>query len=261
MKYHAPGIFLLPAFLMIGCASAPKILPKNEINEPVFHQTDFLALGAGIGRTWSQREEGDPYKERGYVLPILNYENKVSDWAGYTLLPVFWNLRLTGEQYSDNVHLKPQKLHIAFHGGINYLGYSSRDGLVSGGLASLEGKYLINRYWFLGTVLKSGLEDLEDRSSRIDGFSAGFGAQVSERNSLKWTYSLQRFILPRNTAYDIGGIYHLDGDTRTKIDLRHTYYAWRKHVLGSEIGFAYRNYSVSTTRQFALGVHYAYMFD
>src|SRR5690606_27970187 len=53
MKYHAPGIFLLPAFLMIGCASAPKILPKNEINEPVFHQTDFLALGAGIGRTWS----------------------------------------------------------------------------------------------------------------------------------------------------------------------------------------------------------------
>lgn len=261
MKNHATGISLLAVFYLVGCASAPKILPRNEINEPVFHQTDFFALGAGIARTWTQREGGDSYREGGYVLPMFNYQNKVSDWASYTLLPVFWNLRLTGEQYSDSEQLKQRKLHIAFHGGINNLGYSSRDGLVSGGLVSLEGKYLFNRYVFLGAVLKSGLDNLENRSSRIDGFSAGFGAQVSERNSLKWTYSLQRFILPRNTAYDIGGIYHLDGDTRTKVDLRHTYYAWRKHVLGSEIGFAYRNYSVSSTRQFALGVHYAYMFD
>lgn len=258
-RVHVKSVFL--AFWVVGCASVPKTLPKNEINEPVFHQTDFNSLGVAVGPTWTQREGGDTYRKGIYVLPNFIFNYKVSDWASYSLLPVFWNFRLSGEQYSDSAHLKVRKLHIALHGGISGIGYSSRDGWVSSGLVSLEGKYLINRNWFVGTTLKSGWDDLEAWDTRVDRLTLGAGTQISDRNSLKLSYSLNRFELPRNTAYNYGEIYHLDGDTRTEVGLRHTYYAWRKHVLGSDLGFAYRNYSPSKTMQLSAGVHYAFMFD
>jgi hypothetical protein len=261
MKSHAPGKSLLMAVLMAGCASTPKILPKNEINEPVFHQTDFYALGASIGPTWTQREGENTFRQGMYVAPDITLEYKVSDWASYSLLPVFWNLRLTGEQYSDGAHLKIRKLHVAFHGGISGLGYSSRDHFVASGLVSLEGKYLIGPNWFLGAGLESVWGNLEKWGRRIDGVSVGVGAQMNDWNSLKLTYSLSRFEIPRSFAYGYGEIMHLDGDTRTEVGLRHTCYAWRNHVLGPELGFAYRNYSISETLQLAIGAHYAYMFD
>lgn len=252
---------VLVSLLVAGCASSPKLLPKNEINKPVFHQTDFIALGAASGPSWARREGSGTFRDSIYFIPNFNYEIKVNDWASYTLLPVLWNLRMTGEQYSDSAHLKLRKLHVAFHGGISGLAFSSRDGWVSSGLIALESKYLIDRKWFLGALLLGEMDDLGDWGRRTNRLSIGIGAQVSDRNSLKMAYSLSRFELPRYRAFNIGGYYHFDGDTRTELDLRHTYYAWRKHVLGSEIGFDYRNYSVSKTGQFSIGVHYAYMFD
>lgn len=252
---------LLLAFLMAGCATAPKLLPRNEINDPVFHKTDFIALGAVGGNSWTRREGGDAFRDDIYLVPDLAFETHVNSWASYGLLPVFWNLLLTGEQYSDGAHLKIRKLNIAFHGGITGVAYSSRSGWETGALLALDGKYLITRNWFLGAELKAEWEDLAEWDSRIDRISIGVGAQVTERNSLKLTYALNRFDLPWDEAYNYRGIFHLDGDTRTKVELRHTYYAWRNHVLGPELGFAYRNTSVSKTLQIAVGAHYAYMFD
>lgn len=247
--------------LLGGCSSRPKLLPENEINEPVFHTTHFMGLGASLGPVWF-RGQGDDGHERATAFdPRIYLVTNVNRWASFTLWPAFWNLLLTGEQYADGGGLKVRKIHLSFHGGVSGLTYSPKDGWQFTGLAQLTGKFLLDENWFVGVETGRSLYDLGDMAHGVNQFAADLGTQLSPRNSLRFTYGMAHYDLPDDSHSNTSGIKYSDGDVRTKLALQHSFYAGRKHVFGPEASLSYRNAGFEDGHAFGFGLHYRYLFD
>lgn len=246
---------------LAGCSSRPKLLPRNEINEPVFHTTHFSGLGIALGPTWVREPGSDGYRNGVYAEPGYYYERNVNRWASFVLWPGFWNLLLSGEQYADSGSLKVRKLHLSVHGGVSGLSYSQRDGWQATGLAQLTGKFLIDRSWFIQSVAGRQSYDLSDIAYGIDFFTADLGWQVSAGNSLHFAYGLSHYDIPDASVGNVGGIEYHDGDIQTRMALRHSFYAGPKHVFGPEAHVSYRNSGFIDGHALGIVVHYRFLFD
>lgn len=255
--------------IFFGCSSAPKILPKNEINEPIFHKTNFAALGTSLGKSWSWFDprwnflsnQRYTHQDDIYVNPAIEYDRNENAWATYTLLPVFWNLLWTGEQYADSSNLKIKKLDLAFHGGISGLSYSQASGWVTSGLLAISGKYLFNNHLFATSILGVDAGDLDRIENTVDEAELQFGWQTTERNSISLDYHIWHFNYPRFDMIQDQGIYYRDADSRSQWMLRDLFYFKRKNVFGPEAMFIYKNYDVLRNHCIELGFHYEYRFD
>ena len=246
--------------LLTGCSSGLVLMPKNEINEPIFHTTDFTSLQARVGAVRSRVPDSSRYRPGIYFAPGLTFDRPVSDWASYSLLPVFWNLLLTGEQYSDESTLRIGQPAIALHGGIEGIAYSSRAGWQTSAALSLDMKMVWNRLLFSDMELRAEIPDLATVENSLYHWSIGTGGQISERNSLKLEYKYTLFLLEPYAAYRHYEIAFRHRDDGSGWSLRHSYYAGRRHVLGTEAGFLFKNDDFRTEHAFWYGIHYAYRF-
>lgn len=254
--------------LLAGCTSAPNLLPNNEINEPLFHKTHYLSLGAGQGRTWTRFDErltwfGEPISGNDgiYVDPRLMHEAKTSEWSSFTLTPAFWNFLLTGEQFSEAGSLITRKLALTLHGGVSGFFYSQADGLYFTGLLALQGKFLLSETVFLHSIMEVETPDLRKMGTTINSFSLGVGKQITERNSLRLDYGILHFNIPRYSSANHLGLLFEDNDSQTHWTLRHSFYAGRKHVFGPEATYLYKNLGVTRNRAIKLGLHYRFVWD
>jgi hypothetical protein len=268
MLFRSAWLKSLPAAFLFACApGAPKIIPQNEINEPVFHKTPYGGLGASQGKVWSSFDErrllsGHAVRDMEgiYFSPRFYLDYNVNAWAGYTLLPVFWNFLLTGEQYSDSTHLALRKLNVALHAGVSGLAYSQASGWVMSGLVDFEGKYLVDGRTFLQSGIGREIYDLDDITHAINRFSAGIGEQVSERNSVILAYDIFYYDIPKRSGTNYQGIGFAAKDTRTEVTLRHTWFAGHRNSVGPEIAYFYKNLDFIRNHGVKLGLHYDYIF-
>lgn len=246
--------------LLAGCSSGPVLMPKNEINEPIFHTTDFTSLQAGLGAYRSRVPDSSRYRPGMYFAPGLTFDRPVSDWASYSLLPVFWNLLLTGEQYDDESTLRIGKPAIALHGGITGLAFSSRSGWQTSAAFAMNMKMVWSRLLFSDMESGARIPDLANVENSMVYWAIGTGAQVSERNSLKLAYNYTLFLLEPYRAFRIHEIDYAHRDDQSGWSLRHSFYAGRRHVLGTEAGFMFKNADFRTEHALWYGIHYAYRF-
>jgi hypothetical protein len=251
----------MTAVLLAGCAPGPVLMPKNEINEPLFHTTVFTALEAGLGPVLSRVPYSGKYQPGVYFTPGVTFDRPVSAWAGYSLLPVFWNLLLTGEQYADASTLRTGKPAIALHGGINGLAYSQRSGWQTSAALSLDMKMVWNRLLFTDMDMGTGFPDLGAWENSMHHWAVGMGAQFTERNSLKLSYKYTLFLVEPGAEYRDREILFSDRDDQSGWFLRHSFYAGRRHVLGPEAGFLFKNADFRTEHALWYGFHYAYRFN
>lgn len=248
--------------LLAGCASGPVLMPRNEINEPLFHTTDFTSLEAGPGYVVFKDFRSSLYQGAPYFDPGATFARPVSDWASYSLLPIYWNLLLTGRQYADDgTTLRMGKPAIALHGGITGVAYSSRSGWQTSAGLSLDMKMVWNRFLFTYMDLGAVMPDLGTVENSMYHWTFATGGQLSERNSLKLAYKYTLFLLEPYTAYRDREILFGHRDDQSAWSLRHSYYAGRRHVLGPEAGFLFKNADLFTEHAFWCGIHYAYRFN
>lgn len=246
--------------MLTGCASGPVLMPKNEINEPIFHTTDFTGLKAGLGPVFSRVPDSSRYQDGPYVDPGVTFVRPVSHWASYSLVPVFWNLLLTGEQYADPSTLRIGKPAAALHGGISGIAYSSRSGWQVSASLSGDMKMVWNRMLFSDMALGAQVPDLGTWEYSIYHWSIGMGGQLSDRNSLKLAYKYTLFLMEPFTGYWDRQILFSHRDDQSSWSLRHSFYAGRRHVLGPEAGFMFKNADFRTEHALWYGIHYAYRF-
>ena len=246
--------------LLTGCGSGPVLMPKNEINEPIFHTTDFTGLQAGTGAIRSRVPDSSRYRPAIYFAPALVFDRPVSAWASYSLLPVYWNLLLTGEQYADGSTLRTGKPALALHGGVSGISYSQRSGWQTTAALSLDMKMVWNRFLFTDMGLGALVPDVATVENSMYHWAVGMGGQISERNSLKLEYGYTLFLLEPFTAYRDHEILFGHRDDRSNWSLRHSFYAGRRHVMGPEGGFLFKNSDFRTEHAWWYGIHYAYRF-
>lgn len=262
--------------LLAACSSTPKILPRNERNDPVFHQTDFTYIGVAGGPTWTRHDEalryssgpdlhdtvgGSEFVPAIYFNPRYSYTRMVGRAASYTLVPVYWNLLVTGDQYADSVNLAANRLHFSLHGGINGLSYSQRDGWVWSAEAALAGKCLLGSRGFLSAGASLHWDDLSNASLRRYRASLLAGRQLTGRGSLHAEYELTYYDLPEWTWANFRGIEFLGEDVQSDVNLRYTFYATPKHVFGPEAGVVFRDRGTADNFSLSLGAHYRFVFE
>lgn len=248
------------AISLAGCASAPMTLSRNEINEPVFHETHYATLGVSAGPVAGLSRDSGGYRRDFYFLPRFLYEYNVSPWASFTLWPVFWNFLLTGNQFAENSDLRIGKPLIALHGGISGFAYSQREGFLFPGLAVLSGKYRFNESWFADCTGEIQLRDARSAANSTYGFSMGLGDQVGAKNSLNLGYAIEYFRSEPGLTYSDHHLEFRDGNAQTKLSLSHSYYPSPHHVLGPELIFSFKDSDFRNENYVALGLHYDYRF-
>lgn len=259
--FRGPLGIAIVSSLFFGCSRAPAILAKNEINEPVFRESHYLAVGgeASYDSPW---EDGTDFGSRHHfqVLPYVSHAVLVSPWAGFSFWPLFWNFRLTGGQYAADGELKTGALLLALHGGVTGFAYSQREGWLFTGAVSLDGKYRFGAAWFADAEADAQSLDLASLEDRLYGFSAGLGNQVSARNSLKLAARYDYFDLTAHTAFEDHALSFRKGDTRWEASLNHSFYPTPRHALGPRAGIAFRDGASRKGYYLTLGLHYDFRF-
>jgi hypothetical protein len=247
--------------VLAGCSPGARALSRNEINEPVFHETDFASLGASAGPVADRTREPGGYRSDFYFMPRFQYDFKVGPWASFTLLPVFWNFLLGGSQYPGNLSdLGIGKPLIALHGGVSGFSYSQRDGFDFPGAAALSGKYLFDASWFADMEGAAELRDVRSTANSTYGLSLGLGNQFTAKNSVKLEYAIRYFRFEPGLRYSDHDLWFGNGNAQTKLLLRHSYYPSPRHVLGPEFVFSFKDSDFRKEHYLALGFHYDYRF-
>lgn len=250
----------LGAALLAGCSSRPPMRPTNEINEPVFYRFDYLSGEALAGGEFTQDPAGD-FEPGVLFQPRVTFEKNVSPWAGFSLWPAYWNFLLTGDQYDAGGNPAIGKLNLTAHGGLNGLGYSSRDGLVLSGGLGLRGKYLLNEQLFLRANLLAELTDLAAPGNNLASLETGLGLQATAVHSLLLTHSLTVHKADPGRYHHRHGLKHFDGDLNNEVRLGHKAYLTPSHVVGPEIGYGFRNHEIGSAGYFLVGLKYRYVVE
>lgn len=252
--------WILPGIL-IGCSSRPPMRPVNEIKEPVFHRLDYLAAGILVGGEFTRDSSDDAHEPGLLSVPRMTFVKNVSPWASFSLWPLYWNLLLTGDQYGGGGNLEAGRLHMAAHGGLNALGYGSRDGWFLGAALGLRGKYLLDDRLFLRADLLAEFADLAAPGKFRGSLVSGLGCQVSPMHSVLVSHTLTVHNADQGRYFLRHGLRHFDGDLGNEIRLGHKAYLTPSHIVGPEIGYGFRNGAIGSEGYFLVGLKYRYVVE
>lgn len=265
--------------LLAACSTAPKILPRNELNEPVMHQTHYTAIGFGAmpELLHTDLQYSDPqagyYQESGsfgfefHALPRLAYERSVAPWASFSILPVYWNLLLTGDQYAASASLKTGKLHAAFHGGPTGIHHVEGEGWRLTGEVELSGKYLASQRWYYAPTAGVAWSNHTEIGEQQRYAQVVAGWQLREEHSFSFGGRFTAFAAPSgeiSLSRARLGTEELnveDGDYWTSLWVGNTNYLGPRHVFGTELGFTWREGDNEATQGYRIGAWYRFVFE
>jgi hypothetical protein len=164
--------------------------PVNEIHEPVFYPLDYVAAEALAGGEFSRDSAAGPREPAFLFEPRVAFEKNVNPWAGFSFWPLYWNFLLTGDPNDAGGNPEEGKLNLAAHGGLDGIGYSTRDGWFLSAAVGLRGKYLLDEKTFLKGDLQAGIADLAAPEKFQGSLESGLGYQATPIHSLLATYAL-----------------------------------------------------------------------
>jgi hypothetical protein len=262
-------ISLLIGVGLVACTNRPRLKPVNQINEPVFHVKPYATLGIGGGQIYKQGGVsgfyyGMPTPERSeavYVEPVVNWFFPVTKWAGFYLIPTYWNFLLTGDQYRDAElnFLQTRKLHVAVNGGLSGLSYSGRGGWTTQFGSAVLAKYLFDNRIFSEADYQATVYN--KFTAIIQNWNVGLGYQWHPKVSVFANYGGTFFRLQENTYTSQNPFDYFDRDIRSEFTLTTPWYLNSKHILTPEFAYGMRNGGGSDGTLFKMGAHYRFVFD
>lgn len=235
--------------------------PVNEINEPVFYRLDYLASEVLAGADFARDSSAGPRQRRLLFEPRVAFEKNLSPAVSLGLWPLYLNVLLTGDQYDAGGNPETGKLNVAAFGGLNGVGYSSRDGWALSAALGLRGKYLLDDRVFLRGNLLAELADLAAPGKFLGILEAGLGYQATPMHSLLVSHTLSYHKAGPGRYYLRHGLRHFDGDLGNEIRLGHKAYLTPSHVVGPEVGYGFRNHGVGGAGYFLVGIKYRYVVE
>jgi hypothetical protein len=235
--------------------------PVNEIHEPVFYPLDYVAAEALAGGEFS-RDSAAGAREPAFLFePRVAFEKNVNPWAGFSFWPLYWNFLLTGDPNDAGGNPEEGKLNLAAHGGLDGIGYSTRDGWFLSAAVGLRGKYLLDEKTFLKGDLQAGIADLAAPEKFQGSLESGLGYQATPIHSLLATYALILHKADAGRYFLRHGVRHFDGDLGNELRLGHKAYLTPSHIVGAEIGYGFRNGDVGGAGYFLVGLKYRYVVE
>jgi hypothetical protein len=243
MSGFSKAVWVLSAILA-ACAPSGRILPRNESNEPVFYKTHYFSFGNAVSAARLREKGDDDSLSLRYFHPIvLGYIN-MGPWASFFALPVFWNFLLTGEQYADSRSLQSGKLHVALHGGLTGLGFSSRRGWMADERIGLAGKYLFGPRLFWSQALLADWHQSQGRDSLAGEnlsnvvLAGQLGRQFTDGLSSSLLYSMSYYHDKDHIANNRAGGLGMRSETFLhELGWRSSWYWTPRNVLGFSASF------------------------
>lgn len=235
--------------------------PVNEINQPVFYRLDYVAAEALAGAAFSRDSEEAPREPGLWFEPRVTFEKNINPRAGFSFWPLYWNFLLTGDQYDAGGNPETGKLNLAAHGGLNGIGYSSRDGWLLGAALGLRGKYLHDDRFFLRGGLLAEVADLAAPGKSLLSLESGLGCQVTPVHSLLVSHALILHKADSGRYHFRHGLRFFDGDLGNEFRLGHKAYLTPSHIVGPEIGYGFRNGEMGGAGYFLVGLKYRYVVE
>lgn len=244
--------------LATGCAFHSANPAPNEANEPLLHTSHYLTVGAQT-RLLSGGEVDD-IAWRGDLAPLGKLEVNVNRWSSFNLLPINWNILLTGEQYDDSTHLTVGKLHAIATGGLLGFAYSSADGFELPANLNLVGKMLFTPRVFAAASVGGSMADVLDPHGITWESGLKAGIQIWEPISIGAETSVLLEQLDRGWFSQRDNVLFEDGDVSFYSGLTLQAYPSPRHILELAGGYRRKNPDATGPGQPIFRTSYRYVF-
>ncbi|GEM_PF-4185961 len=247
--------------MLAACSWFPHVRPINSINDPVFHAPGYAAIGGTLIKAFNgPGTHLDPDQSTFEFQPILLWETTSSPAVSHSIIPVYWEFLITGDQYRDSVHLIPHKLHATIHGGMTGIEYTWRDDWVFPADIGVKAKYLIDDAQYLVSDASLELFHVLRLRRNFSHLHLLYGFQADEWNALELSYRVSYFLIEPGAYATKFGIPHSKGDFNNEVFLNHWHSFRGHHLLGPEVGWGFRNLDYGTEAYFLAGLSYRYVF-